>query len=155
MHPDSTGAVKVGDAAPDFSLPDQHGNTVSLSDHEGRWVVVYFYPADDTPGCTKEACAFRDSYEDFVEAGAAVIGVSSDSLEKHRAFADKHRLPFTLLADTDGAVRARYGAKGALNFLPGRVTYVIDPGGVVRRVFKSQLQVTRHHKEALATIARG
>lgn len=155
QHPDTTGAVRQGDTAPDFTLPDQRGESVSLSQLRGRWVVVYFYPADDTPGCTKESCAFRDSYEDFTDLGAEVVGISSDSVASHEAFAAKHRLPFTLLADTDGAVRKRYGVKGTFGLMPGRTTYVIDPEGVVRKVFNSQFQVTRHHKEALATIRGG
>jgi peroxiredoxin Q/BCP len=154
-HPDKTGAVKIGDVAPEFTLPNQDGDHVSLSDFAGRWLVVYFYPADDTPGCTKESCAFRDAYEDFTDLGAEVIGISSDTVEKHKAFAAKHRLPFTLLADTDQAVRNRWGAKGKIGLFPGRITYVIDPGGVVRKVFNSQFQVTRHHKEALETIRGG
>lgn len=154
-HPEKTGAVKIGDVAPDFTLPNQDGDPVSLSAYAGRWVVVYFYPADDTPGCTKESCAFRDAYEDFTDLGAEVIGISSDSVDKHKAFAAKHRLPFTLLADTDQEVRRTYGAKGKIGLFPGRITYVIDPSGVVRKVFNSQFQVTRHHKEALATIREG
>jgi peroxiredoxin len=102
--------------------------------------VVYFYPADDTPGCTAESCSFRDSHEDFVDAGAVVIGISGDSVESHKRFADKHNLPFTLLADADGAARGSWGVGKTLGLLPGRVTYVIDPEGVVRKVFSSQFR---------------
>jgi peroxiredoxin Q/BCP len=147
----------VGDQAPDFSLPDQHGTTVSLTDGvtAGRWQVVYFYPKDDTPGCTAEACAFRDSYEDFTDAGAVVIGVSADPPESHAKFAAKHNLPFSLVSDEDGALRAAYGVKKSMGILPGRVTYVIDPGGIIRKIFSSQIRATRHHTEALATIRGG
>jgi len=147
--------LQVGDLAPDFELPSQTGEPVKLSDFKGKWVVVYFYPADDTPGCTKEACAFRDSHEDFVDAGAIVLGISSDSKESHAKFAAKHNLPFTLLSDEGGALRKLYGVKKSLGLLPGRVTYVIDPNGVVRKVFSSQLGVTKHHTEALETIRGG
>jgi thioredoxin-dependent peroxiredoxin len=144
--------LTAGQTAPDFTLPDQDGTPVSLSDLRGRWVVVYFYPADDTPGCTAESCSFRDSHEDFVGAGAMVIGISSDSVESHQRFADKHRLPFTLLADVDGAVRSAWGVGRTLGILPGRVTYVIDPEGTVRKVFSSQFRPKRHIDEALAVI---
>src|SRR5262249_59892357 len=102
-------SVKEGDQAPDFVLPDRTGNMVRLSGFKGRKpVVLYFYPKDDTPGCTKESCAFRDSYEAFQEAGAEVIGVSSDSTESHGRFAEKYRLPFTLLSDRRGQARRSY-----------------------------------------------
>lgn len=141
--------------APDFILPDQDGNELSLASLRGQWVVVYFYPKDDTPGCTVESCAFRDAHEAFTDAGVRVIGISSDDVASHRAFADKHRLPFTLLADTDGAVRAAFGVRKTLGLLPGRVTYVIDPAGTVRKVFSSQFKPKKHIDEALATIAAG
>jgi peroxiredoxin Q/BCP len=151
--------VKAGDPAPDFTLRDANDQDVRLADFAGRPVVLYFYPKDDTPGCTKEACSFRDQYEDFQQAGAVVIGVSSDSPESHRKFAAKHRLPFALLADRGGHVRKRYGVPATLGLLPGRVTFVIDAGGVVRHVFNSQLDATRHVMEALdvlrGTAARG
>lgn len=144
--------MKTGEKAPAFSKTAHTGETVSLDGLHGRWVVLYFYPADDTPGCTAEACSFRDSYEDFVDAGAVVIGVSKDSLEKHERFAAKHNLPFQLVSDEDGALRAAYDVKKSLGILPGRVTYVIDPEGIVRKVFSSQLRATQHQIEALATI---
>jgi peroxiredoxin Q/BCP len=145
----------VGQTAPDFTLPDQDGTTVSLSSLRGGWVVVYFYPKDDTPGCTKESCSFRDSFEEFTDAGAKVVGISSDSVESHKAFAEKHHLPFTLLADTDGAVRKAFGTGKTLGLLPGRVTYVIDPEGVVRHKFSSQFKPTSHIAEALDVIRAG
>ena len=144
--------ITAGQTVPEFSLPDQDGATVSSSQLRGAWSVVYFYPKDDTPGCTAESCSFRDNFEAFTDAGAKVIGISSDSVESHKAFAQKHRLPFTLLADTDGAVRKQFGVTKTLGLLPGRVTYVIDPDGVVRKVFSSQFKPKKHIDEALATI---
>jgi len=147
--------IEVGDRAPDFELPSQTGERVRLSDLlQQRAVVLYFYPKDETPGCTREACAFRDSYEVFAEAGAEVVGVSSDSVESHGGFASHHRLPFVLLSDEGDAVRRLYGVRRTLGLLPGRVTYVIDRQGVVRQVFSSQLGAERHVGEALATLKR-
>ncbi|MCW5890818.1 MAG: peroxiredoxin [bacterium] len=147
--------IKPGDAAPEFALPDGAGATVRLSDFRGRKpVVLYFYPKDDTPGCTKEACAFRDQYEDFTAAGAEVIGVSSDDANAHTRFAEKYKLPFRLLTDRGGQVRKAYGVPATLGLLPGRVTFVIDRDGVVRHVFNSQLRATQHVPEALAALRR-
>lgn len=148
-------AIKAGDTAPDFTLPDQDGTPVTLSALRGSWVVLYFYPADDTPGCTAESCSFRDSHEDFVDAGARVVGISGQDVASHKKFADKHRLPFTLVADEGDTVRKQYGVPKTLGLLPGRVTYVIDPDGVVRKVFSSQFRPTKHIGEALATINGG
>ncbi|MBW4557490.1 MAG: peroxiredoxin [Trichormus sp. ATA11-4-KO1] len=145
--------VKVGDTAPDFTLPAQDGSTVSLRDFRGQQaVVLYFYPKDDTPGCTAESCAFRDQYEVFKTAGAEVIGVSGDSRESHQKFAAKHNLPFTLLSDKDNQVRKQYGATTAFGLIPGRVTYVIDKEGVVQYVFDSMLNFKGHVEEALKTL---
>ncbi|HEX4833579.1 MAG TPA: peroxiredoxin [Trebonia sp.] len=145
--------IQVGDKAPDFTLPSQAGEPVKLRDRLGaRVVVLYFYPRDETPGCTKEACAFRDSYETFAEAGAEVIGVSSDSVDKHAAFAGHHSLPFTLLSDKGGQVRKSYGVPATLGLLPGRVTYVIDRAGTVRHVFNSQSNIGRHVGDALDVV---
>ncbi len=142
--------IQVGDKAPDFTLPSQSGEQVSLYDRLGdRVVVLYFYPKDNTTGCTAEACAFRDSYESFTEAGADVIGVSSDSVDKHAGFAGKHGLPFTLLSDQGGKIRKVYGVPAALGFVPGRVTYVIDRGGTVRLVFNSMTNIGKHIGDAL------
>lgn len=142
--------VKVGDIAPDFSLPSQNGSTVSLKDFRGnKSVVLYFYPKDDTPGCTAESCAFRDSYETFQEAGAEVIGISSDSANSHAKFASKYQLPFTLLSDTNNEVRKLYGVPATLGILPGRVTYAIDRDGVVRHIFNSQFNFKGHVEESL------
>jgi peroxiredoxin Q/BCP len=155
-NPPSVGrALGVGDLAPDFDLVSQSGEKVKLSDQRGHWVVVYFYPADDTPGCTAEACSFRDSYEDFTDAGATVIGISGDDTDSHKKFAAKHNLPFTLLSDDDGSVRKTWGVGKSLGLLPGRVTFVISPEGVVRKRFSSQLRAKQHKNEALATITAG
>ena len=144
--------LAAGDRAPDFTLEDQDGRPVRLADFRGRNVVVYFYPKDDTPGCTKESCAFRDHYTVFQEAGAEVIGISSDSPASHKKFAEKHRLPFRLLADAGGKVRAAFRVPRTAGLLPGRVTYVIDREGVIRHAFNSQLAATRHVDEALAVL---
>ncbi len=146
-------SVETGDQAPDFTLPSQTGEDVTLSGLRGEsTVVLYFYPKDETPGCTREACSFRDSYEDFVDAGAVVVGVSADTVSSHESFADGHELPFTLLADESNQVRKLYGVPKTLGLLPGRVTYVIDKQGYVRHVFNSQLFFDRHVSEALATV---
>ena len=147
--------IQAGDKAPDFTLPSQTGESVRLSDRLGeRSVVLYFYPKDETRGCTAEACAFRDSYEVFADAGAEVIGISSDSVDKHAAFADHHKLPFTLLSDKGGAVRKNYGVPAALGLLPGRVTYVIDRTGTVRHVFNSMTNIGRHIDDALTVVKK-
>ena len=145
--------IQVGDKAPDFTLPAQSGAPVRLQYRLGeRAVVLYFYPKDDTRGCTTEACAFRDSYEAFTDAGAEVIGVSSDSVDKHAAFAGKHKLPFTLLSDEDSQVRKRYGVPAVLGLLPGRVTYVIDRQGMVRHTFNSMTNINQHIGDALEVV---
>ncbi len=146
-------SIEVGQKAPDFELPDAEGKRIRLADFRGKKaIVLYFYPKDDTPGCTAEACSFRDSYEDFQDAGAEVIGVSSDTESSHAKFAKRHKLPFTLLSDASGDVRKKYGVPATFGLLPGRVTYVIDKKGIVRHVFNSQLQATRHVSEALAAL---
>ncbi|MBW4621131.1 MAG: peroxiredoxin [Cyanosarcina radialis HA8281-LM2] len=146
-------AVKVGDLAPDFTLPSQSGSSVSLRDFRGKKsVILYFYPKDDTPGCTAESCAFRDRYEVFQEAGAEVIGISGDSPDSHQRFANKYQLPFTLVSDTNNQVRKLYGVPATLGLLPGRVTYAIDPQGVVRHIFNSQFNFQGHVEEALKTL---
>lgn len=145
--------VKVGDTAPNFTLPSQVGNTVSLRDFIGKKnIVLYFYPKDYSPGCTIEACSFRDSYEVFKDAGAEVIGVSSDSAQSHQQFAAQHKLPFVLLSDGDGAVRKLYGVPATLGLMPGRVTYIIDKQGIVRNIFSAQFTPEKHIEEALKTL---
>jgi peroxiredoxin Q/BCP len=145
-----TERIKVGDRAPDFTIKNQRGEPVSLKDYLGKKaVVLYFYPKDNSPGCTKEACKFRDSYEGFKDAGAEVIGVSSQSEESHSIFSTSFNLPFSLLSDEDGRVRSLFGVPSSLGLIPGRVTYVIDKEGIVRHIFSSQLDPGRHVEEAL------
>ena len=147
--------VQPGDKAPDFTLPSQSGESVRLYDRLGQHVVVlYFYPKDETRGCTAEACAFRDSHEVFTDAGAEVIGISSDSVDKHAAFAGHHKLPFTLLSDKGGVVRKSFGVPTALGLIPGRVTYVIDREGVVRHYFNSMTGIDQHVGDALEVVRK-
>jgi len=138
--------LQVGDQAPDFSLKTTSGGTFRLADLRGqKSLVLYFYPKDDTPGCTAEACSFRDQYEDFKDLGAEVVGVSSDSEKSHQKFTAKHRLPFELLADEGGKVRKLYEVPRALlGLLPGRVTFVIDKSGIIQYIFNSMSGAADH-----------
>jgi len=136
--------------APDFVLPSPTGETVRLSDFRGKSaVVLFFYPKDNSPACTAQACSFRDSFEDFQQAGVTVIGISGDSEASHRLFARLWKLPFILLSDTQGEVRDRYGVPRTLGLFPGRVSYLIDREGVIRHIFSSALQPWKHAKEML------
>ncbi len=148
--------LKVGDRAPLFSLPSGNGETVSLKDLLGkRPVVLYFYPKDNTAICTKEACAFRDRFDEFRNiGGAAVLGISSDSVESHKRFSSEYSLPFTLLSDENGTVRELYSVPKTLGILPGRVTYVIDKKGIIRHIFSSQLNYMKHVEEALDALGK-
>jgi peroxiredoxin Q/BCP len=147
------GRPSVGDRVPEFRLPDQNGREVNLSDLLGKGpLVIYFYPGDETPGCTKEACSFRDAYEDLRDAGADVIGISSDPVGSHREFARHHRLPFVLLSDQGGTVRRKFKVPRTLGIIPGRVTYVIDKNGIIRYVFSSQFKAEAHIRKALEYI---
>ena len=157
IQPNSAGStfgkVQVGDIAPDFTLPTSTGQTVNLASFRGKkGVVLYFYPKDNTAGCTAEACAFRDSYEVFKDAGAEVIGISSDSEQSHSRFATRYHLPFILLSDKGGKVRKRYGVPSTFGLLPGRVTYIIDKQGVVQHIFSSQFAPLQHIAEALKVL---
>ena len=154
QSPSGKGKLKVGDRAPDFTLPMQKtGESFHLYDMIGKSaIVLYFYPKDDTPGCTAEACSFRDNYEVFQEAGAEVIGVSSDSEASHQQFASKYKLPFILLSDKNGELRKKYGVPTTLGFMPGRVTYVIDKEGIVRHIFSSQFAPEQHIVEAIRSL---
>ena len=144
---------EVGDQAPDFTLPGAGGATVRLADYVGKkTVVLYFYPKDDTTGCTIESCSFRDMYQDFSDAGAEVIGVSVDSVESHDKFKAKHRLPFVLASDTTGETRKKYGAEGLFGIIPGRVTYVIDRKGKVRYKFSSMVKFKEHVERSLELV---
>ena len=143
----------MGDIAPDFELPNASGEIVRLSDFRGKKdVVLYFYPKDNTAGCTAEACAFRDRHDVISDMDAEVLGVSSDSPTMHKWFASLHRLPFPLLSDEGGVVRKRYGVPASLGFLPGRVTYVIDKQGVIRNIYASQLNIDKHVAQAMSTL---
>ena len=136
--------VGVGSKAPDFTLPSQSDELVNLGDFLGeKPVVLFFYPKDDTPACTKEACAFRDEYKQFSKLDAEIIGISSNSVESHKRFAKKHKLPFTLLSDRREKVRRLYDVPNTFGLFPGRVTYAIDQEGIVRQVFSSQIGVER------------
>ncbi len=142
--------AKIGDKAPDFTLPSQTGENITLSHFFGKkHIVLYFYPKDETRGCTTQACSFRDNYEIFKDLGAEVIGVSSDNIESHQAFANKHHLPFVLLSDKDQKVRKLYGVSSTLGLIPGRVTYIIDKEGIIRYIFSSQFRPRKHINEAI------
>jgi peroxiredoxin Q/BCP len=142
-------AVKVGDKAPDFTLSSQMGDNVKLSEYLGKKnVVLYFYPKDESPGCTREACSFRDNYQELTGLGAEVLGVSGQSIESHSSFATHYGLPFLLLSDVDNKVRELYGVPSTMGVLPGRVTYIIDKQGIVRSIFVSQTHAERHVQEA-------
>ncbi|MBZ9651727.1 peroxiredoxin [Psychroflexus montanilacus] len=148
-------SIEKGEKIPQFELKDQHGNTFNSEDVVGKKpVVIYFYPKDFTPGCTKEACSFRDSYEDFQEAGAEVIGISNDSEKSHSKFSKKYNLPFILLSDANGRVRKKFGIKKSLlGLVPGRETFVIDANGKVMFKFNS-LDASKHMKKALNAIKK-
>lgn len=146
-------SIEVGDRVPEVMLASHDGRTISLADFKGRQaVVLFFYPADNTPICTREACSFRDAYQDFVQAGAAVIGVSGDSESTHRAFAETQRLPYLLVADVDGSLQRAFGVPKSFGLLSGRVTYVIDRDGVVRHIFRAQFSGRKHMREALRIV---
>lgn len=149
--------LKEGDWAPAFTAPTNGGGTARLKDFKGKHVVLYFYPKDDTPGCTKEACGFRDAFKDFEKAGAVVLGVSTDSVKKHDQFVDKFKLPFTLLADGDRAIVEAYGVWGKKKFMgreylgTHRVTFLIGPDGRIRKIWSS-VKPDEHAAEVLAAI---
>lgn len=142
--------LAVGDPLPQFRAPLGDGGTFDTAAHVGRRaLVIFFYPKDDTPLCTQEACGFRDAYEEFRAAGAEVVGVSGDAPASHAAFARRHGLPFPIISDTGGTVRRLFGVPSLLGFLPGRVTYVIDREGIVRLVFNSSFSAAGHVRRAL------
>ena len=147
--------IEVGVKAPLFSLPDKDGKTINLKDYIGKKaIVLYFYPKDYTAGCTSQACTFRDRYELFKKADAEVIGVSSDSEEKHQEFSASYQLPFVLLSDVDSAVREMYKVSKTMGIMPGRVTYVIDKKGIIRHIFSSQFNPKKHIDEALKVLEK-
>ena len=146
----AAGTPKVGEAAPDFSLPDQNGNVLSLHDFSGKWLVLYFYPKDDTPGCTQQACAFRDDVQQLTAMGAEIVGVSVDDTASHAAFASKYHLPFPLLADQNGEIAERYGSilnLGIIKFAK-RNTFLITPQGKVAKVYL-KADTSRNSKEVI------
>ncbi len=144
---------EVGQAAPDFLLTDQAGKTHALKDFQGKWLVLYFYPKDDTPGCTQEACAFRDDLNQLTELGAEVVGISVDDTDSHAEFAKKYHLPFPLLADKDGHVAASYGALINLGIMrvARRFTFLINPQGKISKVYLS-VETSRHSKEIITDL---
>jgi len=146
--------LKEGTVAPDFTVKDENGETVRLKDLRGQKVVLYFYPKDDTPGCTKEACAFRDAFADYKKRNIKVLGVSLDSEASHKKFAIKYKLPFTLLADTDHAISDAYGVYGQKKFMGrrymgvNRMTFLIDEKGKIKKVFE-KVKPDDHAQEVL------
>ncbi len=142
--------LKKGDSIPEFELKDQDGTLFKMADVVGKKnLVIYFYPKDDTPGCTKEACKFRDEFEVFTDLNALVIGISGDSPESHTEFIAKYNLPFTLLSDTENTVRKMFGVKGKfMDVIPGRVTFITDKNGVIQYVFDSMNNAEQHVDEA-------
>jgi peroxiredoxin Q/BCP len=149
--------LKEGDKAPAFTVATNGGGTVSLKDFAGKNVILYFYPKDDTPGCTKEACAFRDGFADFKKKGAVILGVSPDSVKKHDQFVDKYKLPFTLLADEDKAIVQAYGVWGEKTFMGRkymgvfRVTFLIGPDGKIKKIWPN-VKPEEHAAEVLAAL---
>jgi len=146
--------LSAGDRAPLINLPDQQGTQRRSDQLNGQPLVLFFYPKDDTPGCTMEACAFRDSYADIQALGAMVWGVSGDNADSHQRFAARHNLPFPLLVDQGNRLRQAFGVPSVLGLLPGRVTYVIDGEGVIRHVFNNLLDGPAHRREALEALHR-
>ena len=151
--------LKEGDKAPDFKVPDADGKIVRLKDLKGKKVVLYFYPTDDTPGCTKEACAFRDSFSKFKRRGIEVLGVSLDNEKSHQKFAKKFDLPFRLLADTDRAVSEKYGTYGKKKFMGreymgvNRMTFLIDEKGKIKKIYQ-KVKPEEHAEEVLAAFSK-
>ena len=142
--------IKLGDKLPNFILLNQDRKLIDISTYFGRPIIIYFYPKDDTIGCTKEACGFRDEYHRFSIAGVKVFGISADTVESHKKFKAKYQLPFDLLSDTDNKVRNAFGVPSDLfGLIPGRVTYVVDSQGVVRHIYNNQMNAKRHVEESL------
>jgi len=152
--PGNMNKIKIGSSVPAFILPDQNGKLFDINTVLGnKNLVIYFYPKDDTPGCTKEACSFRDQYEVFNQENAMIIGISSQSVESHKVFAEKYHLSFTLLSDEGNDIRKLFGVPtNFLGLLPGRVTYIVDKKGKVVYMINSQTQPTKHVEEALKVL---
>lgn len=151
--------ISIGNPAPDFTLFDQEGRERNLSDYLGKWILVYFYPKDDTPGCTKQACGIRDNFPEFKKLGVEVLGISIDSEKSHKKFAEKYDLPFTLLADPEKKVVALYNVFGKKKFMGReymgtlRTSFLIDPKGNIAKVYE-QVKPEKHAEEVLADLAR-
>jgi peroxiredoxin Q/BCP len=145
--------VETGKPAPDFTLEDQNGHEHSLSDFKGQWVLIYFYPKDDTPGCTTEACTFRDRYTDISKSELKVIGISTDNVKSHKAFAVKYDLPFTLLADTSGEVSKLYGTKLPIINTARRQSFLINPEGIVIKIYE-KVTPADHPEEILEDLKK-
>ena len=142
--------IKLGDKLPNFKLLNQDGKLIDIATYFGSPIVIYFYPKDDTIGCTKEACGFRDEYHRFSIVGVKVFGISADTVESHKKFKAKYQLPFDLLSDKDNKVRNAFGVPFDLfGLIPGRVTYVVDGQGVVRYIYNNQMNAKRHVEESL------
>ena len=146
--------LQIGDRTPDFSLFDQTGRSRTNKECRGKSLVLFFYPKDDTPGCTAEACGFRDKYELFKLLGALVWGVSNDNEASHLKFIDKNKLPFPLLCDLDNSLRKQFGVPKAIGLLDGRVTYIIDSKGIIRHIFNDLLNAPKHVTEALTVLEK-
>lgn len=147
--------LAIGTQAPEFSAPLDNGETFTLAGWRGKkHVVLYFYPKDNTRGCTREACAFRDNYDEIAKHDAVIFGVSADSVESHQRFRDKHDLPFPLIADIDKRVSKAYEARGLFGLMTARVTYVIDKEGVIRDAFRHEMAIGQHLSETLAALQR-
>tara|TARA_R110002049_G_scaffold181498_8_gene348967 strand:- start:673 stop:1131 length:459 start_codon:yes stop_codon:yes gene_type:complete len=144
--------LSIGDKAPEFELQDAYGKNHRLSDYKGKNVIVYFYPKNNTPGCTAEACSFRDQYEDFKAKGVEVIGISGDSVESHSGFSTKYKLPFVLLSDEGNKVRKSYGGTQFFGIIPSRITFVIDEQGKILFIFDGLFNAEEHVKRALQII---
>ena len=142
-------SLKVGDQIPEFELLDQLGRKKNNNDVNGRLLVLFFYPKDDTPGCTVEACGFRDKYDLFKIFGAEVWGVSSGDEISHRSFSEKNKIPFPLLCDQNNMLRIKFGVPKAFGLIDGRVTYIIDEEGIIRHIFNDLLNAPAHITEAL------
>lgn len=146
--------LEIGQTAPEFSLPDQQGKIHGLKSYLGSWVLIYFYPKDDTPGCTTEACSIRDNWSEFSTSGITVLGISTDSVKSHQKFATKYKLPFTLLADEDKSVVTQYGVYGKKKFMGreyvgiNRMSFLIDPKGKIIKVYE-KVKPSEHAEEVL------
>lgn len=149
--------LTIGDPAPDFCLPDPTGQSVSLSDFSGQWLVIFFYPRDNTPGCTTEACGFRDHYDRLQTLGAAIVGINTDNEQSHQKFINKYTLPFTLLSDSDATVSTRYESYGLKKFMGKefmgifRQTFIVNPQGTIAKIYR-KVKPSLHGQEVLADL---